>query len=125
MPEPPCGEWGDQPDGVQYFEVSTKSSARKILFVRIGQDEPLFDEKSLQLIEPEAHGSAEGDVPCCDYRPGPGGITADFLLETCSVTGKTAYGMIPYFDCQSYVLAVLDTYRSMQGSQARLACRLS
>jgi hypothetical protein len=125
VPEPPCGEWGDQPDGVQYFEVSTKSKARKLLFVRIGQDEPLFDEKTLQLIEPEAHASVEGDVPCCDYRPGPGGITADFLLETCSVTGKTAYGMIPYFDCQSYVLAVLDTYRSIQGGGACLPAQLT
>jgi len=115
VPEPACGEYGDQPDGVQYFEVSTKSSSRKVLFVRIGQDEPLFDEQTLQLIEPASGAAAQGDVPCCDYKPGPGGITADFLLETCSVTGQTAYGMIPYFDCQSYVLAVLDTYRSMQG----------
>jgi hypothetical protein len=125
VPEPACGEYGDQPDGVQYFEVSTKSTARKLLFVRIGQDEPLFDEQALQLLEPAAIASTEGDVPCCDYRPGPGGITADFLLETCSVTGKTAYGMIPYFDCQSYVLAVLDTYRSIHGSKSCLPARLA
>lgn len=121
VPEPACGEWGDQPDGIQYFEVSTNSRARKLLFVRIGQDEPLFDEQTLQLIEPEPNDAAKGDIPCCNYRPGAAGITADFLLETCSVTGKTAYGMIPYFDCQSYVLAVLDTYRSMQGGSATAA----
>jgi hypothetical protein len=116
VPEPACGEWGEQPDGVQYFEVSTNTRARKLLFVRIGQDAPLFDEQTLQLIEPTSGDAATGEVPCCDYRPGPGGITADFLLETCSVTGQTAHGMIPYFDCQSYVLAVLDTYRSMRNT---------
>lgn len=51
VPPPPCGEWGDQPDGVQYFEVQPASlSARKILFVRYGQDQPLFDEETLQLL---------------------------------------------------------------------------
>ncbi|MFC4310735.1 hypothetical protein ACFPN2_16700 [Steroidobacter flavus] len=54
VPEPACGEWGEQPEGIQYFEVSTKTSARKLLFVRVGQDEPLFDEQTLQLIEPAA-----------------------------------------------------------------------
>lgn len=125
VPEPACGDYGDQPDGIQYFEVSTKSKVRKVLFVRIGQDEPLFDEQALQLIEPASSAAAQGDIPCCDYKPGPGGITADFLLETCSVTGKTAYGMIPYFDCQSYVLAVLDTYRSMQGGKVCLPAQLT
>ncbi|HEY5757864.1 MAG TPA: Rap1a/Tai family immunity protein, partial [Steroidobacter sp.] len=35
------------------------------------------------------------------------------------------YGMIPYFDCQSYVLAVLDTYRSMQGGKVCLPAQLT
>lgn len=47
--EPPCGEWGDAPDGIQYFEVQPASGARKVLFVRVGQDVPLFDEKTLRL----------------------------------------------------------------------------
>lgn len=47
--EPPCGEWGDAPDGIQYFEVQPASGTRKVLFVRVGQDEPLFDEKTLRL----------------------------------------------------------------------------
>jgi len=51
--EPPCGEWGAAPDGVQYFEVWPKGTVRKVLFVREGQDEPLFDERSLQLISPD------------------------------------------------------------------------
>jgi hypothetical protein len=45
--EPPCGDWGDAPDGIQYFEV--QPGARKVMFVRVGQDEPLFDEKTLRL----------------------------------------------------------------------------
>jgi hypothetical protein len=50
--DPPCGDWGVAPDGIQYYEVHPASKARKLLFVRIGQDEPLFDEKTLQLIAP-------------------------------------------------------------------------
>jgi len=50
--KPPCGDWGDAPDGVQYFEAWPQSKVRKVLFVREGQDEPLFDEKTLQLIAP-------------------------------------------------------------------------
>jgi hypothetical protein len=50
IPPPPCGEWGDQPDEVDYFEVQpSSSSAHKVLYIRYGQDEPLFDEQTLQL----------------------------------------------------------------------------
>lgn len=52
VPEPPCGDWGTAPDGIQYFEVQPASGARKVLFVRVGQDEPLFDEKNLKLFAP-------------------------------------------------------------------------
>lgn len=47
--DPPCGDWGDAPDGIQYFE--TQPGAHSVLFVRVGQDEPLFDEKTLRLIK--------------------------------------------------------------------------
>jgi hypothetical protein len=50
--DPPCGDWGTAPDGIQYYEVHPGSKLRKLLFVRVGQDEPLFDEKTLQLIAP-------------------------------------------------------------------------
>jgi hypothetical protein len=50
IPEPPCGEWGDAPDGIQYFEVPANADARAVLFVRVGQDEPLFDEKRLRVL---------------------------------------------------------------------------
>jgi hypothetical protein len=47
IPEPPCGDWGDSPDGIQYFEVHPT----KIFFVRVGQDIPLFDEQTLRSIQ--------------------------------------------------------------------------
>ena len=49
--DPPCGDWGITSDGIQYYEVHPASRARKILFVRARQDVPLFDEKTLRLIE--------------------------------------------------------------------------
>jgi hypothetical protein len=39
IPEPQCGE---MPDGIQYFEVPT-GAGRKVLFVRIGQDEQTLE----------------------------------------------------------------------------------
>jgi hypothetical protein len=50
VPDPPCGDWGVAPDGIQYFEAQPSSGARKVLFVRVGQDEPLFDEATLRLL---------------------------------------------------------------------------
>ena len=51
--EPPCGDWGDGPDGVEYFEAWPKGAVRKVLYVREGQDEPLFDAMTMQLIAPQ------------------------------------------------------------------------
>ena len=48
--DPPCGDWGEAPDGIQYYEAAANRAARKVLFVRVGQDEPLFDEKTLRVI---------------------------------------------------------------------------
>lgn len=50
--DPQCGDWGEAPDGIQYFEVQPASGARRVLFVRVGQDEPLFDEQTLRLFPP-------------------------------------------------------------------------
>jgi len=50
VPDPPCGDWGDAPDGIQYFEAQPATGARRVLFVRAGQDEPLFDEATLRLL---------------------------------------------------------------------------
>ena len=49
IPDPPCGDWGEMPDGIQYFEVPA-GDGQKLLFVRVGQDEPLFDEQTLQVL---------------------------------------------------------------------------
>lgn len=54
IPEPPCGDWGIAPDGEQFFEVWPASTVRRVLFVRTGQDTPLFDEMTLQLIAASA-----------------------------------------------------------------------
>ena len=48
VPDPPCGDFGDAPDGIQYFEVHP--GARRVLFVRVGQDTPLFDEETLRIL---------------------------------------------------------------------------
>lgn len=49
--DPACGDWGDAPDGIQYFEVQAASkAAHRVLFVRVGQDEPLFDEQTLKIL---------------------------------------------------------------------------
>jgi hypothetical protein len=48
VPEPPCGDRGEMPDGIQYFEVPA-GEGRRVLFVRVGQDEPLFDERTLRV----------------------------------------------------------------------------
>jgi len=50
IPEPPCGEWGDMVDSIQYFEAQPASATlHKVLFVRVGQDTPLFDDATLRL----------------------------------------------------------------------------
>ncbi|ESY03796.1 hypothetical protein X753_22585 [Mesorhizobium sp. LNJC399B00] len=48
VPEPPCGDWGEMPDGIQYFEAPA-GEGRRVLFVRAGQDEPLFDDQTLRV----------------------------------------------------------------------------
>jgi hypothetical protein len=41
-------------------------------------------------------------------------ISVDFLLETCTVIGETAHGMVPHFDCESYLYGVLDAHRAIR-----------
>ncbi|WP_266160886.1 hypothetical protein, partial [Dyella silvatica] len=50
VPEPPCGDWGEGPDGVAYFEAQPSRNPHKLLYVNVGQDEPLFDDNSLRLL---------------------------------------------------------------------------
>ena len=51
-------------------------------------------------------------------------VTIDYLLESCTVIGETAGGMIPYFDCESYIYGVLDSYLAARDSvkQNERAC---
>jgi hypothetical protein len=67
-----------------------------------------------------AHTTAQHvDPKCCDYPVKPGGIKIQFLLEACAFQGGAERGMIPYFDCQSYVLGVVDSYRTIEASIAK------
>jgi hypothetical protein len=50
IPPPPCGDWGSATDGIQYWEAQPASGAKKVLFVRVGQETPLFDERTLRLL---------------------------------------------------------------------------
>ncbi|MBH0710956.1 hypothetical protein I3A76_17615 [Salmonella enterica] len=51
-------------------------------------------------------------------------VTTYYLYETCSVIGETRGGMIPYFDCESYVYGVLDAYLAVRDTipVAQRAC---
>jgi len=55
---PPCGDWGAAPDGIQYWEAQPASGARKVLFVRVGQDTPLYDERTIRLLPAPARAPA-------------------------------------------------------------------
>jgi hypothetical protein len=50
VPPPPCGARGESADGQSYFEFHPRESSRRIAFVDLGQDEPLFDERSLRFL---------------------------------------------------------------------------
>lgn len=43
-------------------------------------------------------------------------VTIDYLFESCTVIGETAGGMIPYFDCESYIYGVLDAHLAVRDS---------
>src|ERR1051325_1488118 len=47
IPDPPCGDYGEQPDSVEYWEA--QNGARHVIYVHAGQDDPMFDEKTLRL----------------------------------------------------------------------------
>jgi hypothetical protein len=43
-----CGVYG-QADGIEYFEYHPNETKAKFVFVRAGQDQPLFDQNTLRL----------------------------------------------------------------------------
>lgn len=50
IPDLPCGEYGMDFDSQSYFEYHPGENPRRFALVFIGQDEPLFDEKSLKFL---------------------------------------------------------------------------
>lgn len=60
----------------------------------------------------------------CASEPERSKVTVDFLYEACAAFGQTARGMIPNFDCRSYVYGVLDSYLALRTSlpAAQRAC---
>lgn len=58
-----------------------------------------------------------------DTKNSPAVVTIDYFLEACSVIGDTQYGMIPNFDCESYIYGILDTVAATKNSLKKpLAC---
>ena len=51
-------------------------------------------------------------------------ITMDYLMESCTVVGETAGGMVPHFDCESYLYGLLDAQLAVRGvlAQKHAAC---
>jgi hypothetical protein len=47
-----CGEYGIFAEGTTYFEYQPENSKERYLYVDIGQDEPLFDEKNIRIRTP-------------------------------------------------------------------------
>lgn len=70
----------------------------------------LFFAAALPLISHAEHVNPK----CCNYPAKPGSIKIQFFLEACAVPGETEKGMVPYFDCQSYVLGIIDAYRKIK-----------
>lgn len=44
-------------------------------------------------------------------------ITLEFLMEACSVVGETEFGMVPNFDCESFLYGVIDTHAALDASR--------
>ena len=68
--------------------------------------------------------AASGDPPWVETKRARESVTVDFLYETCSAVGQTAHGMIPHFDCESYVYGVLDAHVAVRDAlpKAQRAC---
>ena len=43
-------------------------------------------------------------------------VSMDYLMESCTVVGETAGGMVPHFDCESYLYGILDAHVAMRGA---------
>ena len=45
-------------------------------------------------------------------------VTLDYLMESCTVVGETAHGMVPHFDCESFLYGVIDTVAALPADGA-------
>ena len=43
-------------------------------------------------------------------------ISMDYLMESCTVVGETAGGMVPHFDCESFLYGILDAQLALRGA---------
>lgn len=55
-------------------------------------------------------------IPWTDNRNPHQNVTMNYLYEACGAKGNTGGGDIPYFDCESYVYGVLDSYIFIRNS---------
>ena len=67
--------------------------------------------------------SAAAETPL-DHREPRATVTLEFLMESCAVIGETAYGMIPHFDCESFLSGVIDAQVAIDAAPGadRRAC---
>lgn len=49
IPNPPCGRYGIDADSTRYFEIQD-SHPDTILFIDMGQEDPFFDENSIEIL---------------------------------------------------------------------------
>ena len=48
MPDPPCGDYGVNPDGISYF-LTDSAHPDKVIYLNRGQDGTLFDPATLTI----------------------------------------------------------------------------
>lgn len=60
--------------------------------------------------------SAANAITPLDTRNEHETITLDYFMEACTVIGETGSGLIPYFDCESYLYGIMDTQRVLNAS---------
>lgn len=48
VPDPPCGDYGMAPDGLQYF-MTEAAHPDRVVYVNLGQDGTMFDPKTITL----------------------------------------------------------------------------
>ena len=89
VPEPACGDWGDMPDGLQYFEAP-RGDVPSLLFVRLREGDGLVAAQTVQLNPPEPRVAA---APLAGTRPeGLAGRTTPACSPTADPAGT---GMHP------------------------------